>query len=170
MKNLGILRRISYLLPTFILKNLYHALIQPYLSYCNFIWSSTYPTHLSTSNILQKKLSALSLSHLTTHKPNRSLKILRFLKSNKLDLSKHVNLCSSMPTICYLLPSCHFLPQYHQLLLPEVTVLLYVNMPEPTLVNFLYSTRDRYCGIICPKTSKLLTAFHNSKDLFVPIH
>jgi len=55
MKNIGIIRRISHLLPPLVLKNLYFALIQPYLSYCNFIWSSTYPAHLTKLRLLQKK-------------------------------------------------------------------------------------------------------------------
>jgi hypothetical protein len=98
MKNLGILRRISYLLPTFILKNLYHALIQPYLSYCNFIWSSTYPTHLSTLNILQKKaIRIITKSPFNSHtKPLfANLKIfkieqLRFIQTGEF-MFKYVN-------------------------------------------------------------------------------
>lgn len=98
MKNLGILRRISYLLPTFILKNLYHALIQPYLSYCNFIWSSTYPTHLSTLNILQKKaIRIITKSPFNSHtKPLfANLKIfkieqIRFIQTGEF-MFKYVN-------------------------------------------------------------------------------
>ena len=37
-KNVGILSRISYLLPRNIISNLYYSLIQPYLVYCNIVW------------------------------------------------------------------------------------------------------------------------------------
>ena len=47
MKNTGIIKRISHLLPPQILKNLYYALIYPYLTYCNLIWTATYPSHLA---------------------------------------------------------------------------------------------------------------------------
>jgi len=55
MKNIGIIRRISYLLPQTVLKNLYFALIYPYLTYCNLIWTSTYPVHLNKLKSLQKR-------------------------------------------------------------------------------------------------------------------
>jgi len=55
MKSIGIIKRISHLLSPQILKNLYYALIHPYLNYCNLIWTSTYPTHLDKLQILQKK-------------------------------------------------------------------------------------------------------------------
>ncbi len=55
-KNIGIIKRISHLLPKQTLKLLYHALIHPYLTYCNCIWSSTYITHLTQLTTLQKKL------------------------------------------------------------------------------------------------------------------
>ena len=49
------IKRISYLVPTQILINLYYSLIYPYFTYCNFIWSSTYKIHLKSIQILQKK-------------------------------------------------------------------------------------------------------------------
>ena len=67
-KNTGIIRRISYLLPTHILKNLYFTLIHPYLNYCNLIWTSTYDTHLLKLNILQKKaIRIITKSPINTH-------------------------------------------------------------------------------------------------------
>ena len=56
MKNIGIIKRISHLLPQHILKNLYSTLIYPYLTYCNLIWTATYPSHLVKLQILQKKV------------------------------------------------------------------------------------------------------------------
>ena len=54
-KNVGILTRIAYLLPKTTRLNLYYALIYPYLTYCNMIWSATYKTRLSKLITLQKR-------------------------------------------------------------------------------------------------------------------
>ena len=54
-KNIGILKRIAYLIPEDIKKSLYYTLIYPYLSYCNFIWASNYPSRLHKLIILQNK-------------------------------------------------------------------------------------------------------------------
>jgi len=55
-KNIGIIKRVSYLIPPHVLKDLYFTLIYPYLTYCNLIWTSTYDTHLNALKTLQKKL------------------------------------------------------------------------------------------------------------------
>ena len=54
-KNIGIVSRISYLLPKTIRLNLYYSLILPYLNYCNLIWASNYESRLHKLIILQKK-------------------------------------------------------------------------------------------------------------------
>ena len=51
-KNIGILSRISYLLPCNILINLYYSLIYPYLAYCNIAWGSTYHSRLKRLIVL----------------------------------------------------------------------------------------------------------------------
>jgi hypothetical protein len=55
-KNIGILYRVSHLLPEAAKLNLYYSLILPYLSYCNMIWASNYDSRISKLIILQKKL------------------------------------------------------------------------------------------------------------------
>ena len=93
MKNIGIIKRISYLLPPQILKNLYYTLIYPYLTYCNLIWTATYPSHLATLQILQKKaLRIITNSSYNTHtKP-------LFYNLNLLNIKqiKHVQICELM--------------------------------------------------------------------------
>lgn len=54
-KNIGIISRIAYLLPTNILLNLYYTMIHPYLSYCNVIWASNYNSRLQRLQTLQKR-------------------------------------------------------------------------------------------------------------------
>ena len=51
----GILYRIKYYLPMYILFNIYNAFILSNVSYCNVIWANTYSTHLHKLFILQKK-------------------------------------------------------------------------------------------------------------------
>src|SRR6218665_2752406 len=41
-KSIGLLSRISYLLPSNIRINLYYTMIHPYLAYCNLVWASNY--------------------------------------------------------------------------------------------------------------------------------
>lgn len=55
-KNVGILKRISYLLPTKIRLTLYYSMIYPYISYCNMIWASNYNSRLLRIQVLQKKI------------------------------------------------------------------------------------------------------------------
>jgi hypothetical protein len=40
-KNIGIISRISHILPTNICLKLYYSLVYPYLSYCTMVWAST---------------------------------------------------------------------------------------------------------------------------------
>src|SRR6218665_2774396 len=53
-KNLGVLRRIAYLLPSKILVNLYYTLINPYLIYGNIVWASNYYSRINCVFLLQK--------------------------------------------------------------------------------------------------------------------
>src|SRR5688572_5355178 len=54
-RNLGILARISYLIPIHIRRNLYYTLINPYFDYGNIVWASNYSTRLKCLLVLQKK-------------------------------------------------------------------------------------------------------------------
>ena len=54
-KNIGMLSRLRHFMSGTVLKLLYNSLILPYLMYCNIVWCSTYPTHLSKLFILQKR-------------------------------------------------------------------------------------------------------------------
>ena len=54
-KNIGILYRISYLLPSSIRINLYYTMIHPYLAYCNLVWPSNYQARLKRLIVLQNR-------------------------------------------------------------------------------------------------------------------
>ena len=55
LKNLGVLRRIAYLLPSKILVNLYYTLINPYLLFGNIEWASNYHSRIICLFLLQKR-------------------------------------------------------------------------------------------------------------------
>ena len=53
---IALLYQVKSLAPPDILKCLYYAHIFPHLYYCNSIWSTTYPTHLTRLNTLHKRI------------------------------------------------------------------------------------------------------------------
>src|ERR1043165_4639117 len=70
-KSIGILNRISHLLPEAAKLNLYYSLILPYLSYCNMIWASNYDSRINKLIILQKSHSNnCRCPERYPHKPN----------------------------------------------------------------------------------------------------
>ena len=54
-KSVGLLYKAKYYLPSKSLLTLYYALIYPYLTYCNLIWTSTFVTNLQRIYLLQKR-------------------------------------------------------------------------------------------------------------------
>jgi hypothetical protein len=58
-KNIGIISRVSYLIPANIRLTLYYSLIYPYLAYGNMIWASNYEHRLQRIKILQKRIIRL---------------------------------------------------------------------------------------------------------------
>jgi hypothetical protein len=54
-KNLGVIRKVSHVLPCEVLYTLYNTLIHPYLDYCNIAWASRPNTKLDELFRLQKK-------------------------------------------------------------------------------------------------------------------
>lgn len=51
----GVLRRLSNIIPTFVLKNLYFSMIHSHLSYMNMIWNSINQTDIKDLRIIQNK-------------------------------------------------------------------------------------------------------------------
>jgi len=90
-KNIGILSRISYLLPRNILINLYYSLIYPYLAYCNIAWASTYHSRLKRLIVLQKRavrIIAGSSFNSHTNPIFHDFNILPVEQINKLQISE----------------------------------------------------------------------------------
>ena len=55
-KSIGIIFRLSKIVPSNVLRSLYFSFIYSYLTYCICIWGGTFPTHLNRLTILQKRI------------------------------------------------------------------------------------------------------------------
>lgn len=84
-KSIGIIRRVSHLVTTNCLLTLYYSLIYPYLSYCNIVWVSTFPTTLHKMLVLQKRfvrIATRSESHISSAPLFQKLQILTIYDIN----------------------------------------------------------------------------------------
>ena len=54
-KSIAMIHNLREHMPEYVLKALYHAHIEPHLTYCINIWGSTYATHIQHLHILQKR-------------------------------------------------------------------------------------------------------------------
>ena len=54
-RNVGILQKLRYFIPAYVLKILYHSLILSHLQYCTLLWANSYHSHLHKLRLLQKK-------------------------------------------------------------------------------------------------------------------
>ena len=66
-KSIGIIRRVSHLVTPNYLLTLYYSLIYPYLSYCNIVWASTFPSTLYKILVLQKRFVRIATPSHTSH-------------------------------------------------------------------------------------------------------
>src|SRR3984885_15630222 len=55
-KSIGIISRISSLIPSRVRLNLYYSLIYPYLSYGNLVWAANYKSRIQRIIVLQKRI------------------------------------------------------------------------------------------------------------------
>ena len=81
-RNVGILQKLRYFIPTYVLKILYHSLILSQLQYCTLLWANSYRSHLHKLRLLQKKaIRIISNTDYLAH----SSKLFLNLKWLKLD-------------------------------------------------------------------------------------
>ncbi len=86
-RNVGILSKLKYFLPRYIMNTLYYSLILSHLQYCTLLWAKTYSTCLNKLRILQKKtIRIIMQSHYLAHTDPLFSK-LKLLKLD--DLYKH---------------------------------------------------------------------------------
>ena len=58
-RNVGILQKLRYFIPTYVLKILYHSLVLSHLQYCTLLWANSYHSHLHKLRLLQKKATRI---------------------------------------------------------------------------------------------------------------
>ena len=81
-RNVGILQKLRYFIPAYVLKILYHSLILSHLQYCTLLCATSYYSHLHKLRLLQKKvIRIISNTDYRAH----SSKLFLTLKLLKLD-------------------------------------------------------------------------------------
>ena len=81
--------RVKPFVPEFVMRNMYQAHFLSLISYCNLIWSSTFPSHLDPITKLQKRvIRIISNSDFLAHTDPlfKQLKLLDLSKINKYNL------------------------------------------------------------------------------------
>ena len=80
-RHVGILQKLQYFVPTYVLKILYHSLILSHLQYCTLVWANSYYSHLHKLRLLQKKaIRIISNADYLAHSSKLflNLKLLKF--------------------------------------------------------------------------------------------
>ena len=81
-RNVGILQKLRYFIPAYVLKIIYHSLVLSHLQYCTLLWANSYHSHLHNLRQLQKKaIRIISNTDYLAH----SSKLFLNLKLLKLD-------------------------------------------------------------------------------------
>ena len=97
-RNVGLLQKLQYFVPTYVLKILYHSLILSHLQYCTLLWANSYYSHLQKLRLLQKKaIRIISNADYLAH----SSKLFWNLKLLKLDDTMQFQLGTFMYKIKY---------------------------------------------------------------------
>ena len=90
-KSIGILYKLRNVVPNYILLNLYHSLVYPYLIYCNVIWGNSFNSILNPLFILQKRVIRIINGESFLAHTN-----VLFHKCNILKLGDLSNMCMSI--------------------------------------------------------------------------
>ena len=97
-RNVGILQKLRYFIPAYVLKILYHSLILSHLQYCTLLWANAYHSHLHKLRLLQTKaIRIISNTDYLAH----SSKLFLNLKLLKLDDIMKFQLGTFMYTLQY---------------------------------------------------------------------
>ena len=137
-RTMSLLIQLRHLMPEYVLKTLYNAHVQPYLSYCTPIWANTYPTHVLPLFLLQKKIiRIITRSDFLdpTQHLFKSLNILKIFDINVLQTAIHM--FKTINTNPHLLDNAH---SYH-------TRANSLRTPKPNLTIFKHAL-----AYIAPKT------------------
>ena len=120
-KNIGILYKMSRIVPINVLFLLYFSLIYPYLFYCNSIWCTNYRSRINTLESLH----------------NRAIRMLSRQRISSLGYDNYENCILSIDQIC-IYQTLLFMFKYHHNLLPRTFLNFF-----PIAPNIQYSLRSR---------------------------
>ena len=103
-KNIGVIRKLSKILPCEVLRTLYNTLIHPYFNYCNIVWGSQSGSKLDELFILQKKaVRIITKKKWNDHTSGlfKSTKILKIRDLNKFYVASFVykSLQNNLPAV-----------------------------------------------------------------------
>ena len=90
----ALIYRVKDLMPTFVLKNLFHAHVGSIISYCNIVWANTYPTNLQPLILIMKRIIRnVAKSDFLAHTVPifKQLQILDFESTRKLSLAIYLH-------------------------------------------------------------------------------
>ena len=103
-KNIGLIKKLSKVIPHHVLITLYNTLITPYLNYCNIILASNYPGRQKPLEVLQKRIIRIICNADRTASTGSLFKQLNLLKFQDINI----------------LQIAHIMYKYHYCLLPTV--------------------------------------------------
>ena len=106
-------------MPIHVLKTIYYAHIQPHIAYCLPIWGSTFPTHLNSIFILQKRAIRLITNSPYLEHTNplfQSTHIIKFFDLVKLELASYMYKSNTLPIFDRLVHNYN--TRFHNMLIP----------------------------------------------------
>ena len=145
-KSVGIIYRSRFCLLTNTKLMLYYALIYPYLTYCNIVWASTYPSNLTRLLLMQKRaVRAITNAYYRAHtKP-------LFLQLGVLNIYQINTFYTCFYTIAILylrhLTRCLLQEIKYTYMIQDMHWIIVLTLAEPVLKNLLYYFGDQNCGI-----------------------
>ena len=66
-RNVGILQKLRYFIPAYVLQILYHSLILSHLQYCTLLWANSHHSHIHKLRLLQKKAIRIISNTVSQH-------------------------------------------------------------------------------------------------------
>ena len=117
-------------MPTYVLKNMFHAHVGSIIGYCNVKWANTYPTNLQPLKLILKRIIRnVSKSDFLAHTVPiyKQLKILDLESARKLSLAIYFHKTQNINIPAMLANHDYLTRQRHRLRPPQHTLTLFQN-------------------------------------------
>ena len=99
-RSIALIYNLKNYMPIEVLKTIYYAHVHPHLTYCLPIWGSTYPSHLQSIFLLQKRALRLITNSPFLEHTNplfKLTKIIKFYDLVKLEIASYMFKCKHLP-------------------------------------------------------------------------